>query len=227
MPVRNIKEAETLSPLGEHLAEMAHLGIKEELYIGDICEDRPNAHEGLRYVATDECFECNFKKVHGIEPLLGLRTFLGYDCKPTHYKKFIGKFAPWDYEAYDVFFGKTCSRCQTNLRYHEGRLCVFCAGMRMAELEGPEAMKQWTKQATHPIPMTNTWDRFLRAVAAFDGLPTYEGKVCGKHANSTRYTSRGQCTMCVSYLNKGYQDKKKTAPEKTEAAGGEFDNLFD
>lgn len=228
MPVVNMQDAELLSPMGEFLAEMAHVKIKEKLFIGDEpCKKHPEEHEGIFYEEAGECFECSFRETHHVGAYLGMQTFMDKLSQPKKYRTFIGRF---DHDPDgDVAFGASCKRCETNLRYVEGNLCVFCAGQRLAELGGIEAMREWRDLPVHPIPITPQYDRFLRKIAAADDQQFYEGKLCPKDKTRIRHTQRGQCAECVKRENKLSWErvKRRAAAGFPAAASDEFDSMFD
>jgi hypothetical protein len=232
MPIINYKEkAHEMSPLGEFLAEVANYRIKEKLFIGDTpCPHRPEEHEGIYYVNTGECWECDIRKKHGVEAILALRTFLDPDFDPFRFKQFIG--TPDFDDHSDIYYGSTCKRCGTNRRFLEHDICLFCSGMRVAELEGIDAMRAWMLRPSHPVPMTRAWDMFVRKVARADGHSVYEGRVCEKHPkHKTRYTLRGQCTKCVGDINRERHRRETASIEIQKPAlvktKTDFDFLFD
>lgn len=226
MPIVNFDKVGLLSPMSEFLAEMAHVRIKENLFIGDEpCKAHPEEHEGIYYEDTGECFECAFRATHYVCAFQGMQTFADCDTHPRHYRHFIGRF---DHDPDgDVAFGATCKKCETNLRYMEGNICVFCAGQRLAELEGIEAMRQWRDHPLHPIPITPQYDRFLRKLAAADGEVFYEGKLCPKDKTRRRHTQRGQCAECVKVENRKSWERAKKAAASNPAAASDFDSIFD
>ena len=96
------------------------------------------------------------------------------------------------------FTGKPCKNGHVCKRFKSNRWCCECALIKLKERN--ERLKEETKKRKSQTP---------KEKARTDGNYKFEGKICGRCKNPTRYIADGRCVKCATLKNKLWQLQNK------------------